>query len=220
MALRRGKGYYPDRSGKYIAKIWEDGVEKHLGMYSSEEEAAEVYNNAYERRLRKAVKFYNHELEDGVIYDTDYLVFENGDIFNTNGHKLKPSHDTKGYCQCLINGRSVKLHRIVGKCFVPNPSNKPEINHIDGNKDNNAAWNLEWTDRLGNIRHAYENGLIKPFVGEQCPNHKLTEQQVDYIRKNHIPRDPEFSTYALARKFGVSQGTVSHIINNRNWRRS
>ena len=80
-----------------------------------------------------------------------------------NGRILKTQPDKKGYqrLRMTINRKrySFKIHRIVASAFVPNPEGKPQVNHIDGNKSNNAASNLEWSTNKENARHAIDNGL-------------------------------------------------------------
>jgi hypothetical protein len=67
----------------------------------------------------------------------------------------------KGYGVVSIQGHPNKLHRVVAKCFIPNPNNKPQINHLDGNKLNNNIQNLEWVTNSENQKHAYSIGLRK-----------------------------------------------------------
>lgn len=54
---------------------------------------------------------------------------------------------------------TTRIHILVAKHFIPNPMNKPEVNHKDGNKQNNYFENLEWVTRKENNRHAIKNGL-------------------------------------------------------------
>lgn len=80
-----------------------------------------------------------------------------------DGRILKTQIDKKGYhrLSVTINGvkHSYKLHRMVASAFLPNPDMLPQVNHIDGNKDNNAVDNLEWISGADNAKHAIEHGL-------------------------------------------------------------
>lgn len=75
----------------------------------------------------------------------------------------KPKKAYKGYLQVDLwknHKCSVKrINRLVAIAFIPNPENKPEVNHIDGNKENNRIDNLEWVTGKENMRHAIKTGL-------------------------------------------------------------
>lgn len=62
-------------------------------------------------------------------------------------------------CKCNTQ-KSIRIHRIVAQTFIPNPNNKPHINHKDGNKLNNYVDNLEWVTPLENVKHAIKTGLM------------------------------------------------------------
>lgn len=78
---------------------------------------------------------------------------------------LKSQSDKKGYqrISVTINSekRTYKVHRLVAMAFVENPDGKTQVNHIDGNKKNNCASNLEWCSGKENCHHAIANGLWK-----------------------------------------------------------
>ena len=91
-----------------------------------------------------------------------YSVSNLGRVKNNNTDKvLKGYMDFKGYQRVCIHCRGegirkdLKVHRLVAEAFVPNPDNKPQVNHIDGNKQNNAASNLEFCTNQENQLHAY-----------------------------------------------------------------
>ena len=135
---------------------------------------------------------------------------------------LKLDVDNKGYLRVGLykNGKQKMclVHILVAKAFIPNPDNKPCVNHIDGNKQNNSIENLEWVTSSENIVHAYELGLIKVKFG--CEHHiaKLTAEQVREIRRDCIPRNSEFSFRAFAKKFNVSDEVISNVYYRRTYK--
>lgn len=104
------------------------------------------------------------------------------------------------------------VHRLVAETFIPNPLDLPEVNHIDGNKQNNCVENLEWCTHSENTKHAFDLGLNKAVKGTSNVNAKLTDEQVKFIRENHKPYDPEFGYAALARKFNCSDTTIKYAV--------
>lgn len=84
---------------------------------------------------------------------------------------IKINKDRNGYLKCDLiqyggKRKGCLLHRLVAQTFIPNPNGYKEINHIDGNKENNNINNLEWCSRSYNIRHAIDTGLLRPCQGK------------------------------------------------------
>lgn len=109
------------------------------------------------------------------------------------------------------NRKTFRVHRLVAQAFIPNPKNKPQVNHIDGNKLNNSINNLEWVSPAENIKHASDNNLLKGIKGELNYNSKLTREDVIYIRNSNLPQ------IRLAEKFNVHRITISDVIHKRTW---
>lgn len=97
----------------------------------------------------------------------NYEVSSFGNV-RRRGRILKPKN--RRYLQVHLSLKGVckghSIHRLVAEAFIPNPDNKPQVNHIDGNKHNNHVSNLEWVSPSENIQHAIKNGLIKINGGE------------------------------------------------------
>ena len=105
--------------------------------------------------------------------------------------------DTRsGYKSIGIGTALFRVHKIVAETFIPNPDNKPLVNHIDGNKTNNCITNLEWATHGENVQHAYDTGL------------KITRGIIQYdLKMNKIS---EFNSAGEAsRKLNISSTLIS-----------
>ncbi len=110
-------------------------------------------------------------------------------------------------------GKTFYVHRLVSSAFLLNSENKGTVNHINGQKDDNRAENLEWATQAENIKHAIDNGL-KDSIGERNGISKLTEQQVITIKYGLTGLDQQ----KIAEMYNVTQTTVSKIRTGRNWK--
>lgn len=123
---------------------------------------------------------------DVVGYEGLYKVTQDGDVISLERvdargirrkeRKLKPATATTGYLVLGLtkNGKSRQntVHRMVAEAFIPNPENKPQVNHIDGVKSNPSACNLEWATSSENNHHAVATGLKQRRFGRRARNIK------------------------------------------------
>lgn len=126
---------------------------------------------------------------------------------------LKLNINSNGYYVVSLTKDKIrkrfKVSRLVAIHFVENVDNKPEVNHKDGNKLNNNDWNLEWSTRSENIKHAYDNNLINiKEKSKLC--RKLTNKQELEIRNKFIPN--KYTISMLAREYKVSNSLINKIL--------
>ena len=150
---------------------------------------------------------YDYAIESGLVTaDTDGTIHKRcadgemkvvKNIYKQNGYKI---------VWVTIDGKQKSLvaHRLVAKTYIPNPENKPQVNHIDGNKGNNRVENLEWVTAHENAVHAYE------VLAPKCPYCGKTVRRggacydcwKKYLRPEPEPRiivEPELKNMELDR---------------------
>ena len=154
----------------------------------------------------------------------NYSVSNLGRVRNDKTNKFLSPRDLEGYkrVSIYVNGKAtdLRIHRLVATAFIPNLNNKPQVNHINGNRSDNCVTNLEWCTNAENVKHAYKIGLkdsksnSESARGTRNPNCKLSEQDVKDIKTKL-----EYLTGAeLAKQYNVTPSTISNIKNNKKWK--
>lgn len=148
-----------------------------------------------------------------------YAVSDSGLVMNTRtGKALKPKSAGKGYQQvCLPGGSYRYVHRLVAQAFIANEAGLPQVNHLDGNKHNNAAANLEWCSAAQNLKHAYATGLLdgsackKPVRGARHPASRpvCMESETGHISITFA------SITAASQEMGIDYSTVHGAVHGK-----
>jgi len=141
----------------------------------------------------------------------NYEISNAGEVRNTKTKKILKYCLRRGYpcitlCQQGIASK-FNIHRLVAQHFIANPHNKPQVNHINGDKLTNTAINLEWVTCSENLKHAYSTGLKEPYkpIGSNkgtsskymYVTHSVTEREDKYIAKvtsKTLTKSKSFST--------------------------
>lgn len=165
--------------------------------------------------------------------DLEYYVSINGDVYrklknkprlsqleNKNSHfvefknfwlrKLKPRINHKGYLVLEVNSVAISVHRLVALTFIPNPEQKPQVNHKDGVKTNNHVSNLEWNTNQENVLHAFRVLGNKASGGRtKGVENKKTSELYDKIQ--NLLETTYLSKKDIADMFNVSYGIVKRV---------
>ena len=159
---------------------------------------------------------------DGEIYSNvlgfeGYWINKKGEMIGRKGKKIYHRIiDKKGYEKIILRSKQktkmLPIHRLVALAFIPNPENKPQVNHIDCNKLNNSVENLEWVTNQENHNHKMENGLNVNKALEEHSQAKLTNEQALYIKKSKEKNS------VLAKRFEVSLSTIGNIKKGLSWK--
>lgn len=142
------------------------------------------------------------------------------------GKLCKLSKSNLGYMTVGFTISNIKInkyvHRLVAEVFIENLELKPQVNHIDCNKQNNKINNLEWCTNSENHIHATKNGLNKlhlhrvAYSGEENGRSLLNKEQVLEIKQKYIPY--KYSAKKLSKEYNVSESCITHILNNTSWK--
>ena len=118
-------------------------------------------------------------MENKLIAGSNCYITIEGNVIWAKGNIRKLKTTNSGYLEIGIScfGKMIwyRLHRLVAQYYIENKENKPFVNHIDGNKQNNHVNNLEWVTHRENMDHAISTGLIKR--GEDNPTSKFTKNK-------------------------------------------
>lgn len=137
-----------------------------------------------------------------------YAVDETGLVYSLRkGKSLTPKQNWDGYLRVQLYNHGdcefVGIHRLVAEAFIPNPDNKPFVNHINGDKSDNRAANLEWCTQQENIAHAWETGLSKTHLNRAG----VPVRQIS-LNGELIAVWP--STMAVERALGIKHSNISY----------
>jgi hypothetical protein len=159
-------------------------------------------------------------------YEGIYAITNTGKVWSyprrhqRKGKFLEERGNGNGYSYANLqkegNRKYVGVHRLVAVAFIPNPLNKPCVNHIDTNRKNNNVSNLEWCTQSENCKHTKNIG--HSTYGIKNPMSKLTEKQVLEIRGKYVRYSKWRSNSAvLSKEYKVCPATIVNIALRHRW---
>lgn len=151
--------------------------------------------------------------------ETQYSISNKGEVRNDNTNYLLKLAKQQGYNQVTLSinkkPKRCRVHRLVAEAFIPNPENKPYVNHIDGIRDNNSVENLEWVTPAENTQHAVKIGLMKPTREKAVIQYSMNGEKIaEYISIAEAARQTNSSVEKIVNCCKLERN--SH--NNFQWR--
>lgn len=132
---------------------------------------------------------------------------------------LSTCYSKQGYAKsvlCVDNVKKyVSVHSLVAVAFLPNPDNKPQVNHKNSRRWDNRVENLEWCTAQENIQHAANKGRLACTKGSNNGAATITESAVFEIREKYATRNYYFKE--LAEEYGQTFQNISLIVRGKIW---
>jgi len=125
-----------------------------------------------------------------------------------NGKERK-LQSRNGYMRVKLNKKTYSVHRLVAEKYIPNPMNKPFVNHINGLKSDNRIENLEWVTQEENIIHS-------ALVLGNTHKRKFSSEEISEIRSKYIPN--KYSIAKLAKEYNTHSRSIHLIIKNKTYK--
>jgi hypothetical protein len=143
--------------------------------------------------------------------NTNYTVSECGKVYR-EGKEVSQSKMTRGYLSVGIWTQGISKtyysHRVVAEIYIPNPENKPFVNHINGNKLDNRVENLEWVTAKENSQHSVT--ILRKEMGERHSRAQVPDRIVRYIKKCKLHSvEPDYPR--IASTYGVKSDHIKRI---------
>lgn len=147
--------------------------------------------------------------------DRGIFIHPDGSMYNPETKRMFwGGANVQGYISTSVFRKRYFVHRLLAMAFIPNPENKPMVNHKDLDRGNNDLSNLEWCDNSENVSHGYANNKERRFVqpGKSRPAKLSPDQVLEIVR---LVQEGSIPKSEIARMFRVSGKTIYQILKGR-----
>lgn len=151
----------------------------------------------------------------------NYMISTESRVMNKTTLKLISTHYNKRFKHRAIrlwnNGKTriLKLYRLKAIAFIPNPENKPQVNHIDGNRMNEDLSNMEWMSASENMKHSYDTGLCKGFFKKGLDSQNLKLSKDDVLLLRQWKKSGFYDFQKIGRVFNVCNQYADRVANGK-----